>query len=70
VPKKLDPYVKAARVADEFVDAVEQNDGSTRRVNVMLKRRDRLMFALLDTAAAQEASDGEAGTTATVAPAP
>jgi hypothetical protein len=71
MPKKLDPWVKAARLADEFIDAVERFDGTQRRANIAANRRDKLMVALVDTAVKVEegTDDGEADTPATVAPA-
>jgi hypothetical protein len=71
VPKKLNPFERAARLADEFIDAFERLDGSKRAENKLALRRDKLVVALMDTVtpAPEEEDDGEAATTARVAPA-
>jgi hypothetical protein len=68
MPKKLSPWEHAARLADEYVDAWETQDGSKRALNKLVTRRNRLMVALLATS--PEDSDDATAPAATVAPAP
>jgi hypothetical protein len=69
MPKKTDPFVKAAKLAEDFVVAVDLHDGTVRSAKKVVIRRDRLINALFETLPVEGSDDGEVVATAARTPA-